>query len=615
MLEAIRRLSKNIIVKIFFALLVVSFAIWGIGDFVRLSALNSEFAAKVGGVKIGVRQFEEFLSREQADMREKTKGQISRDILNSPVFKAEVLYSMVRREVTKQEIEKMGFFLGSGAAAKMIESHPAFQKDGKFSPQIFKLLLAGNHMTEQGFIANLKESEAASMLTGAISAVKPAPKVLAEAAAAYKNEIRSADYILIPHGFVKETSTPAEEALKEFYNGNKHLFETPEKREASYFSISESAIAEKKKPTDAEIDKEHSDKLAAYEKRKLLQILFKDETKAKEAHAKLAKGEDFYEVAKALAGQSKEKTELGELSIAETTPDVAKTAFKLSEGGYSAPEQTPFGWRILKVVSIKQDREALRREIALEAAKDEISGLVNKLDDQIAGGANIKEMAAEFGSRVLAASFEKGAASKLPLEVQNSVFETKEGQFSGIIKTAAGEYFVVKVDKVTPSRIRDYAEVKQSVLEKWRERKTFEKTSLLAKEVIDGLKKDPDIAKAASKHGLKLAGTGKITRLVNEKQTSIYTQKLLYDLFTSKTGDVIGPYKTNEASEQSDYIIAKLGAVEKPKPNAEEVNSLKKEMEQAAEKEIINQYMGSLSGTIGVQVNEKLLLSGAAEEQ
>jgi len=52
MLQAIRSKATSLVVKILFAVLICTFAIWGIGDIFRNRSTGETWVAKVGGLQI-----------------------------------------------------------------------------------------------------------------------------------------------------------------------------------------------------------------------------------------------------------------------------------------------------------------------------------------------------------------------------------------------------------------------------------------------------------------------------------------------------------------------------------------------------------------------------------
>ncbi|KFC74149.1 PpiC-type peptidyl-prolyl cis-trans isomerase precursor [Bosea sp. LC85] len=81
-------------------------------------------------------------------------------------------------------------------------------------------------------------------------------------------------------------------------------------------------------------------------------ILVEDEAKAKDAAARVKKGEDFAKVAAELSkdpGSGKEGGDLGWFTKERMVPQFSEAAFKLEKGQISEPVQSQFGWHVIKV--------------------------------------------------------------------------------------------------------------------------------------------------------------------------------------------------------------------------------------------------------------------------
>ena len=76
----------------------------------------------------------------------------------------------------------------------------------------------------------------------------------------------------------------------------------------------------------------------------------------------------------------------------------------------SEPVKTPLGWHILRVVKIEapvtqtyeQARPKLEAELSREEAEDRIYKIANRVDDALASGASLEDVAAKFGLKTTA---------------------------------------------------------------------------------------------------------------------------------------------------------------------------------------------------------------------
>lgn len=123
-------------------------------------------------------------------------------------------------------------------------------------------------------------------------------------------------------------------------------------------------------------------------------------------------------------------------------------------------------------------------EVQKEKALEKIYKITQELDDKIAGGATFEELAPTVpGAKMIkltevdSKGFDKMGTlvSELPQdkavsqEVLKAVFQLDEGLDSPFTQAQNGDYFTVRVDKVTPAAFQPFSEIQSRVLKKWSE--------------------------------------------------------------------------------------------------------------------------------------------------
>ena len=98
MLQSIRGFTGGIILKIFMGLIVLSFCVWGIGDFLRASG-SSNNAATVGGVGISNARVAEEVRRQTAHIRQMFGGQVPDEMMKAMNVDGMILKQMVQEEL------------------------------------------------------------------------------------------------------------------------------------------------------------------------------------------------------------------------------------------------------------------------------------------------------------------------------------------------------------------------------------------------------------------------------------------------------------------------------------------------------------------------------------
>lgn len=121
-------------------------------------------------------------------------------------------------------------------------------------------------------------------------------------------------------------------------------------------------------------------------------------------------------------------------------------------------------------------------EVQKEKSQEKIYKITQDLDDKIAGGATLEEVAPTVqGAKLVkltgidSQGFDKMGtlASDLPQdkavsqEVLKTIFQLDEGSDSPFAQVQNGDYFTVRVDKVTPAAFQPFSEIQDRVLKKW----------------------------------------------------------------------------------------------------------------------------------------------------
>ena len=167
------------------------------------------------------------------------------------------------------------------------------------------------------------------------------------------------------------------------------------------------------------------------------------------------------------------------MDLESQLPEIAAAAFALAEGGVSKPVESPLGWHILQVTAIEPGLEPsfervhdeLAEDLAMRSAVDSIVSIANELDDELGSGATLEEAAELLGLELRAVpAIDAGGRDPdgevidgLPPvgEFIPAAFQTQPGDDNLLNETRDGNYFVVRVDSITPSVVRPLEEVRE----------------------------------------------------------------------------------------------------------------------------------------------------------
>src|SRR6516164_9851077 len=355
MLRGLRKASSNWLGKAVMAavvgFLVISFAIWGIGDIFR--GFGRSTVAKIGRTEITIEQFRSLYN----DRLQQYSRQLGRPITPEQArvtgLERAVIGQIFSDILLDERAHALGLALSDAEVAKQITKDPTFQGlNGQFDRSRFEQIIRNAGYTEARFVAEQRRLLLRRELAGTIASGLSVPRTLIEAVNRYQNEQRSIEYVLLDRALAGEIPSPSEDELAKYFADRKNLFRAPEYRKLVVVSLIPSEQAQWIEISDADLQRAYEEHRARYvtpERRHIEQIAFPDMEAAENAARKLAQGTSFSDLAKEL-GKTEKDIDLGTVTKAGMIDrTVADAAFALKEGEVSAPIQGRFGPVIVHV--------------------------------------------------------------------------------------------------------------------------------------------------------------------------------------------------------------------------------------------------------------------------
>jgi peptidyl-prolyl cis-trans isomerase D len=368
MLDFIRKKQQTIIIKIVFAVIVLSFIgtmflVWGKGS--DGSGSSHGYAAKVNGTKISPEEFQSAYQRLR-NMYQQIYGQsMPAEMEKMLGLKKVALNSLIDNVLIMKEAKKMGIKVSTDDVSNSIANMAMFQKDGVFNFDLYKQLLNSNHMTATDFEEGLKKELTIKKTRQAIT-----DKVVVsdeEALNLYKKENDKIDleYVSFAPADVIGEIKPTEAELKEYLQKNQDAFKTAEKAAISYIILDPSSLASKLTLTEDEIQTFYRKNIDRWQGKDLKDV--REQVKAEALKQKASKqafelaADTLYKNIKSgdlnlIASQLHLKVQETPFFSASMPPQtlageatLIKKVFELKQGELGGPVETARGIYILKV--------------------------------------------------------------------------------------------------------------------------------------------------------------------------------------------------------------------------------------------------------------------------
>ena len=632
MLRGLRNASSNWLGKAVMAavvgFLVISFAIWGIGDIFR--GFGRSTVAKIGRTEITVEQFRTLYNDRLQQYSRQAGRAIGPEQARQLGLDRLVIGQVVSEILLDERARVLGLALSDAEVAKQITADPAFQGlNGQFDRARFEQVIRNAGFTEPRFVAEQRRRLLRRELAGTIASGLSAPKALVEAASRYENEQRSVEYVLLDRAQAGEIPPPAPEVLAKYFEERKNFFRAPEYRKLVVVSLIPTEQARWMEISDADIKRAYEERHARYvtpERRHVLQIDFPNAEAASAAAERIAKGASFADIAKEL-GKNEKDIDLGTVTKAAMIDrTAADAAFALKEGEVSAPVQGRFGTVLVQVLkiepeqirSLEQVAGELKQELAIARAKTEVFDVYNKIEDARAEGKLLAETAAtlKLEARTIEAVDRSGRdPAGMPVNLPDAqrllplAFTTDVGVERDPLQFQDG-YIWFDVVGITPSRERPLDEVKEQVETRWRDQEIATRLNARATEIVDKLKAGGTLANVATADHLKLEALSGLKR--GDASGALSTAAVDAVFRTAK--DAVG---TAEAREPGEQVVFRVTEIVVPPLDmaSEEVKRTVDTLNRGLSEDLLSEYIARLESEVGVTINQSALnqvVSGGA---
>ncbi|MEM9682520.1 MAG: SurA N-terminal domain-containing protein, partial [Pseudomonadota bacterium] len=332
MLQSLRKSVGSFVIKILFALLVLSFAVWGIGDTFFFGG-NTNTVAEVGKREISVQALQDSFRNEMERLRRF-------NIDEEQARQLGVLDQVLERLIAVTLIEEAATDMGLVVGRSVIQGEIRKQLGQNVSSAELQARLRQAGISEAQYVDQLRRQVLNTEYQGSLATGAKAPKALVDRLYEWRGEKRTASFVTVPVDPASPVADPTDEQLKAYYEGHPGDFTAPEYRTISYVFLDTKAAAARTQVPENRLREIYEERLSQFvvpERRTVLQMLVPDQAAATKAMDKLRAGEDFAAVAKEIAGQDASATELGTVTQNELPDELADTVFGLAKDGFSEP--------------------------------------------------------------------------------------------------------------------------------------------------------------------------------------------------------------------------------------------------------------------------------------
>jgi len=620
MLTFFRASRSNIFVWAIIGLLIVGLAGFSIGA----GGGGSTNVARVGDQEVSAETFARTLDQEMRAI----STQVGRNLTVAEAqqfgIDRSVLARLVADAALDEEAARVGVSVGDDLVREQVLAVPAFAgADGAFDRETYTFVLQRTGMDPAGFEALLRREITRETLAGSVQAATALPQVATDTVLGFLGERRSIDWVRLD-GSLLETPVPAptDAELAAEHEANPERYTRPETRRITYAALTPAMLAAGIEVPEAELRAAYEaepGRFGAPERRILDRIGFGSAGDAEAARARLDAGEITFDALAAERGLSTAETDQGEVAASELGA-AAEAVFGADGPGIVGPVETALGPSIYRVNAIlgatmtpfEEAREELRAERALRAAGDRLFDATGGVDDLLAGGATLEEIAAETEMEIGTIELNTQSAGGL---ADDPAFVTlangaDEGVETDLAELETGGIVTLRVEAIEPPALIPLAEVRDRVAADWTAARTAEALEARAVEWTAELDGGLAFGDLTERLGAVAQAAGPLTR---SDVVPGLVPEVVADVFELDEGAAI------TRADGDGIILVQLTSVEPFDPESEEnaqvLEGVNARFRAEAAQDLLSLYTAAIRDEAGVSVNQNMINAAITQLQ
>jgi peptidyl-prolyl cis-trans isomerase D len=549
LLQKIRDRATSWIAYIIVGLLVVSFAIWGIGSYV--SEPGQRNVAEVGDVPISQREFQQTYQQQRSRLQNMFGDRFDPTLFDDDQLKRNALQQLINEQLLMQVAQSEGLRVGDQQLQQAILSHPAFQRDGAFDPELYQRALRSQGYSDVMFEESLRSSLVTQQLQEGITASSLVTPEEMDRYAELMTQQRELEYAVLPLSKYKEQVTVDEAAIEGYFQEHQDQFMNPEQVKLEYLELTLEDMAEEVSIGEDEVQAAYEQQLNRYtqpEERGASHILvsLSDDADAAAVDKARARAQEIYDAIEAGTKtfqqtfeefqegdvEGVEVQELGAITKGMLEPEFENALYTLeTTGDVSAPVQTSFGFHIVrldnvvdeKVKGLDEVRDELIRELRLSQLEDDFYELAETLSNLSYENPDSLEPAArELDLQVLEtqwvtrSSQEGITAFPNVLEAAFSEDVLSNGLNSDAIEVEPNHVIVIRAKEYQEATPKTLDQAREAIVQQLRDTRAREAMNKEAEDLRARAAAGEDLRSLGETFGLEIETTGAVGRNDNE---------------------------------------------------------------------------------------------------
>ncbi|MGH1330593.1 MAG: SurA N-terminal domain-containing protein [Paracoccaceae bacterium] len=593
-------------------LLVVGLAGFGTANFG--GSISS--VGKVGDTEIAVSRYSRELTQELAAFEAQTNIRFTMEQARQFGIDRNVLDRLVNQAALEDEAQRAGISTGDASVRDQIVAIPNFQGlDGNFDTEAYRATLRQANLSVSEFEGQIRADLSRNLIQAAVLAGATAPQPQTDLLMAWVGEQRDLAWISLgPNELTDSLGEPSEADLTAYYNAHPDEFTLPAAKNITYAWLSPEMVMDIDAVDDLALRALYQERIADYvtpERRLVERLVFGTEEEAAAARAQIDSDETSFDALVEARGLTLADIDLGDVSQADLGAAGAEV-FAAAEPGIIGPVQSDLGPALIRInailaaseITYDEARDELADEYLADAARRDIEARIDDLDDLLASGATLEELAKEpqfeLGTLRWTPDMSEGIAANEEFSEEAAAISADD--FPEIRTLFDGGIFAMRLDSEEGPALQPQADVQVAVIQGWE----AEETAKRLKEQADAL-----VARLAAGETIDDLGY-EVTRVENTQRTGFLDgtpEDMLRDAFAAERGV---PLLSSGQIDGSQMIFLTLvEAINAPDPDAPENDRIRASIEnqtaQSFGQDVLDAFTGAIRAEVGIEIRQTAL--------
>ena len=617
------------VAQVILAIITLPFAFFGVDSYIRRMGTGEEEVAKVGSDKISQGEFANAMRDQQERMRAMLRERYDPAMFDNPEVRFNILEQLINQRLLAQLSAKQNIVVSDEIIRQYIMDFPAFQENGKFSPERARSLLASQGMTENMLEAQMRQQLQLQPLQDPFAQASFVSRTGAEQFMklnGQQREVAAASIDIEPY---MNQVKPDEAAVKAYYDGNQAAFQVPEQVRLETLTLTLESIASKIVVDAKEVRTNYDTNIATYsdpEQRQASHILVavKSDAKAADKEAARQKAEDlakqvkaapdkFGELAKKNSddpGSKEQGGDLGYFGNGAMDKPFEDAVFGIKQtGDIVGPIESAFGYHVIKLTGVRPEKvkpfddvkaqieQELKRQKATKQyaeAAEKFQNLVYENGDKLQPAADALQLKV-IQSGLLTRAQVQALAQKNQKFAQ-AVFSPESltaKRNTEAIEIAPNTLMAARVIEHKPAAPRAFADVKNEIFNQLQKKGASELAAKEGQARLAELQQGKAVALAWDKP----------REFTRQQRQPGFTEEAMTSIFRADPAKL--PAYAGASNEKGGFSIYRITKVTDPELKDDAVKNAKTQLAGEVSRELFTSYLAALKKKAEVVIHQE----------